>query len=99
VDQEPGAGQSERQNRDLEITTRAKDYILERLEKGRGQFLEKLVGMSRYVGELETQLLQLGGTPRGDRSLPQASEEFGASSPRAATTPNAESFPQGGVAL
>ncbi len=49
----------ERQNRDLEIANRAKDFYLERLEKERGQYVEKLVGMSRYVGELETQVLQL----------------------------------------
>lgn len=67
----------ERQNRDLEITTRAKDYYLERLEKERGQFHEQLVGMSRYIGELETQVLQLGGAPRGDISLPHRSEEIG----------------------
>ena len=64
----------ERQNRDLEIATRAKDYYLERLEKERGEFIEKLVGMSRHVGELETQLLQLGGAPRGDTNLPPGSE-------------------------
>jgi hypothetical protein len=67
----------ERQNRDLEIATRAKDYYLERLEKERGQYVEQLVGMSRYVGELETQLFQLGGSPRGDRALPQAAESLG----------------------
>jgi hypothetical protein len=76
----PDTGGSERadeltrQNRDLEIATRAKDYYIERLEKERGQYVEKLVGMSRYVGELESQLLQLGGAPRGDKSLPQSSE-------------------------
>ena len=67
----------ERQNRDLEIATRAKDYYLERLEKERGQYVEQLVGMSRYVGELETQVFQLGGAPRGDRTLPQSAENFG----------------------
>jgi len=66
----------ERQNRDLEIATRAKDYYLERLEKDRDQFGEKLIGMSRYVGELETQLLQLGGVPRGGGSLPHGSESL-----------------------
>lgn len=76
----PDAGGNERtdelarQNRDLEIATRAKDYYIERLEKERGQFVEKLVGISRYVGELESQVLQLGGAPRGDNSLPQGSE-------------------------
>ena len=67
----------ERQNRDLEIATRAKDFYLERLEKERGQYVEQLVGMSRYVGELETQVLQLGGAPRGDRALPHGAEGFG----------------------
>ncbi len=67
----------ERQNRDLEIATRAKDYYLERLEKERTQFVEKLVGISRYVGELETQVFQLGGAPRGNNSLPNGSEADG----------------------
>ena len=67
----------ERQNRDLEITTRAKDYYIEQLSKERGQLHEQLIGMSRYVGELETQMLQLGGAPRGDKSLPHSSEAFG----------------------
>ena len=67
----------ERQNRDLEIATRAKDYYLERLEKERGKYVEQLVDMSRYVGELETQLLGLGGAPRGDRALPHRTEGFG----------------------
>lgn len=69
--------ETERQYRDLEIATRAKDYYIERLEKERGQFVERLVGMSRYVGELETQVFQLGGEPRGDRTLPQRTVESG----------------------
>jgi len=75
----------ERQNRDLEIATRAKDHYLERLEKERGEFVERLVGMSRYVGELEAQLSQLGGAPRGDHSLPHASEATPTQSHRSAT--------------
>lgn len=66
----------ERQNRDLEITTRAKDYYLERLEKERGQYVEQLVSMSRHVGELETKLLQIGGAQRADNNLPQSSESI-----------------------
>ena len=66
----------ERQNRDLEIATRAKDFFLERLQEDREQDRERLVRMSRYVGELETNLLQLGGAPKGERTLPQASEPF-----------------------
>ncbi len=67
----------ERQNRDLEIATRAKDFYLERLEKERGHFAEQLVGISRYVGELETQLRQLGGAPSGNIALPQRAERDG----------------------
>jgi len=66
----------ERQTRDLEITTRAKDYYIERLEKERGQMLEKVVGLSRYVGELETQVHQLGGATSGNAALPQGSESI-----------------------
>ena len=88
-----GVKELERQNRDLEINTRAKDYILERLEKERGQFVEKLVGMSRYVGELETQLLQLGGAPRSDRSLPKSSEDFGNAKYYPQPRPDAERMP------
>ena len=89
----------ERQNRDLEIATRAKDHILELLEKERGKFVEQLIGMSRYVGELETQMLALGVAPRGDRSLPKNSEGFGTAPHRAEQVRNPGSFPQGGVAL
>ena len=67
----------ERQNRDLEITTRAKDYYIEQLTKERGQFHEQLLGLSRHVGELETQLLRLGSAPRSDNSLPHSSERTG----------------------
>jgi len=33
-----------------------------------------MIGMSRSVGELETQMLALGVAPRGDRSLSKNSE-------------------------
>jgi hypothetical protein len=62
--------------RDLEITNRAKDMHIERLETDRTKAVEQLVGMSRYVGELETKLLQLGGAPNGDSNLLRASEPF-----------------------
>lgn len=95
------AKELERQNRDLEIATRAKDFYIERLEKERGQFVEQLIGMSRYVGELETQMLQLGGAPRGDRSLPHSSEGGGNGSRSAegSAGETQRSFPQGGLAL
>lgn len=89
----------ERQNRDLEIATRAKDFYIERLEKERGQYVQQLVGISRYVGELESQVLQLGGAPRGDRSLPQSSEAFGDDSEVRNPSPERASFPHGGGAL
>lgn len=51
---------------DLRITNRAKDYIIDQLQKDREAFaaerkeyVEKLMTFNRKVGELETQLLQL----------------------------------------
>jgi hypothetical protein len=54
---------SELQNqiRDLEITNRAKDYFIGRLEKERDGFFEQLLTASRKMGELETKLLQIEG--------------------------------------
>ena len=67
----------ERQIRDLEFLTRGKDYYIERLEKERGRYVQQLVGMSRYVGELESNVLQLGGAPRGERTLPHGAGRVG----------------------
>lgn len=39
--------------------------------------VEQLVSMSRYVGELETQMLALGGAPRGNKNLLHDSETIG----------------------
>ena len=57
----------EHEIRDLQITNRAKDMFIERLEKEREAFtleragyVEKLMSFNHRVGELETQLLQLG---------------------------------------
>lgn len=68
-----------RQNRDLEIATRAKDFYIERLEKERDSFNDErqryvgqLMSFSKKVGELETQLLQLGASSRLDE-LPHES--------------------------
>ena len=72
--------------RDLEINNRVKDQVIERLEKDREAFNEErqryvaqLIGQSRKVGELESQLLQLGA-PVLKKEFPRGSEEFG--SPR-----------------
>jgi len=89
----------ERQNRDLEIATRAKDYYLDLLEKERREFVEKLIGMSRYVGELETQVLQFGGALRGDLSLPNNSEAIGKTQYRGALQQDEQTFSRGGTAL
>ena len=49
----------ERENLDLKITNRAKDMAMERMQKEREDFFEKLLNASHRVGELENQLLQL----------------------------------------
>jgi hypothetical protein len=49
----------EREIRDLKITNQAKDYYIDRLEKERENFVEKLMTSSHRVGELEAKLLQL----------------------------------------
>jgi hypothetical protein len=56
----------EHEIRDLQITNRAKDMFIERLEKEREAFaterqgyVEKLMSFNHRVGELETKLLQL----------------------------------------
>jgi hypothetical protein len=56
----------ERQLRDLKITNEAKDYYIERLEKEREGFIEKLILTSHRVGELEAKLLQLESPRSGN---------------------------------
>ena len=63
----------ELENRDLMITTRAKDMFIEQLRKDREdfvkerqQFVDQLISSSRRIGELETKLLQIEA-PRNDR--------------------------------
>ena len=62
----------ELENRDLLITSRAKDMFIEQLRKDREAFTEErqklidqLVSSSRQIGELETKLLQIEA-PRSD---------------------------------
>jgi hypothetical protein len=45
--------------RDAQITSKAKDMYIERLEKERAGMVEQLTAMSRQVGVLETKLLAL----------------------------------------
>ncbi len=71
--------------RDLEISNRAKDYFIEQLQRERDtfnderqQYVEKLIGFSRKVGELETQLVQLDSPSSENRKwFPVSSEPFG----------------------
>lgn len=56
----------ELENRDLMITTRAKDMFIEQLQKDREAFvserqqlIDQLISSSRQIGELETKLLQI----------------------------------------
>jgi hypothetical protein len=49
----------ERENLDLKIANRGKDYLIEQLHKERSGFFDQLLAANRKVGELETKLLQL----------------------------------------
>jgi hypothetical protein len=51
----------ENEIRDLQITNRAKDIVIEKMEKERGNILEQAYSANRKVGELEAKLLQLEG--------------------------------------
>jgi hypothetical protein len=43
----------------LKITNRAKEIVIERMQKERDGFIEKLLVSSRTVGQLETKLNRL----------------------------------------
>ena len=51
----------ERENLDLKITNRAKEIVIERMQKERDGIIEQLLISSRTVGQLETKLHQLEG--------------------------------------
>ena len=66
----------ELENRDLMITTRAKDMFIEQLQKDREAFvderqqlIDQLISSSRQIGELETKLLQIEA-PKPQRPNP-----------------------------
>jgi hypothetical protein len=48
----------ERENLDLKITNRGKDYLIDQMQKERTGFFDQLLTANRKVGELETKLLQ-----------------------------------------
>ncbi len=62
-----------KENRDLQIANRGKDYFIERLERERETMLTQLVESSRTVGQLETRLHQLEA-PKSPRRLDVRSE-------------------------
>ena len=62
-----------KENRDLQIANRGKDYFIERMEKERETMLTQLVESSRTVGQLETRIHQLEA-PRTARRLDVRSE-------------------------
>jgi len=47
----------ERENLDLKIANRGKDYLIEQMQKERTGFFDQLLQANRKVGELETKLL------------------------------------------
>ena len=51
----------ERENLDLKIANRGKDYLIDKLTDERKGFFDQLLTATRKVGELETRLLQLEG--------------------------------------
>lgn len=59
-----------KENFDLKIANRAKDYFVEQLQKEREGLLRQVVDSSRRVGQLETKLLQLDEGPRKSESDP-----------------------------
>ena len=55
------AKELENEIRDLQITNKAKDMYIDRMEKERDGLFEQVITASRKVGELENRLLQLEG--------------------------------------
>jgi hypothetical protein len=52
-----------KENLDLKITNRGKDYFIEQLQKEREGLLRQVADSSHQIGQLETQLRQLGDSP------------------------------------
>lgn len=60
--------------RDLEITNKVKDQVIQKLEKEQERFVDKLMASSHRIGVLETKLLQLGAPNEEDRDNASRSE-------------------------
>ena len=72
ADRDPGGGENkdkkkelELKMRDLEISNRAKDQVIEQYQTERKDMLEVITGVSQKVGELETEL-RLLQEPKGE---------------------------------
>lgn len=59
----------ERENLDLKIANRGKDFLIEQMQKERTGFFDQLLSANRKVGELEVRLLQVRG-PRSSEEPP-----------------------------
>ena len=55
----------ERENLDLKIANRGKDYLIEQMQRERNGFIDQLLVANRKVGELETKLLRLESPDAG----------------------------------
>jgi hypothetical protein len=55
---------------DLKITNKAKDYVIEQMQKERVDFIDRIENSGRLVGRLKAQLLQLmpGRRPQGNEA-------------------------------
>lgn len=56
------------ENRDLMITNRAKDQVIEMMQKDRNQIFDQAMAANRKVGELEAKLLSLEGIGPGNEN-------------------------------
>jgi len=61
----------ERENLDLKIANRGKDYLIEQIQKERTGFFDQLLNANRRLGELENKLLPLESSRRGQLTEPQ----------------------------
>ena len=55
-----------KENFDLRITNRGKDYLIDQLKTERKALLQQVVDSSHRIGQLETKFLQLDDSQRGD---------------------------------
>jgi len=55
----------ERENLDLKIANRGKDYLIDQMQKERTSFFDQLLTANRKMGELETKLLQIKSSADG----------------------------------